>query len=274
MSIAIKNKFCSIILPTLLATIAISLSAYAAFHCTFVQFVIPPATYSHEQAGLWGYLWWDRSVHKYTCHAYQYHPEAEEKFVVDGMWKAARVFSSLGLIFGGLALMNVLMNMLVTTTCKRCCCYCCKSSSSSSTTNISRLKQLQHYTSKITKSIHENEGNFYLIASLCSSLSLLFVRSNACRHNTIFDLYGDTACRLSAGAKCTYAAMMFWFGAASLVWCRDERESNVMVGASRDDGEGTVDLDDGVESVTVPLIQDVIFECEQQQSVYSGRSGR
>mmetsp|Transcript_13476 Transcript_13476/g.20344 ORF Transcript_13476/g.20344 Transcript_13476/m.20344 type:complete len:288 (-) Transcript_13476:504-1367(-) len=285
MSISIKNKFCSIILPTLLASIALSLSTYAAFHCTFVQFVIPPATYSHEQAGLWGYLWWDRSVHKYTCHAYPSGAEEKEEFLVDGMWKAARLFSSLTLMFGGVALMHV----LVTTTCIRCCCCCfccCKSSSSfSANNNSSRLKQLQHYISKITKSIHKNEGNFYLLASLSSSLSLLFLQSNACQHNTIFNLYGDTVCRLSTGAKCTYAAMVFWFGAASLVWFRDEGESSammmMMVGGSGSsssitssrEGGGTIDLEDGVESATVPLIQDVVFECEQQ-SVYSGRSGR
>jgi len=209
-------------------------------------------------------------VHKYTCHAY-HHPAGaeEEEFVVDGMWKAARGFSSLTLIFGGLALMNVLMNMMVTTTtCKLCCC-----KSSSSSTTSSRLKHLQYYTSTINKSIYRNEGNFYLVASLCSSLSLLFVRSNACQHNTIFDLYRDNVCRLSTGAKCTYAAMMFWFGAASLVWFRDERENNaMMVGGSSREGEGRIDLDDGVESATVPLIQDVVFECEQ--SVDSGRSGR
>mmetsp|Transcript_98 Transcript_98/g.211 ORF Transcript_98/g.211 Transcript_98/m.211 type:complete len:253 (-) Transcript_98:371-1129(-) len=240
MSIAIKNKFFSVVLPTVLAAVALILSACAAIDCAFVQFVIPPATYGHEHVGLWGYQWWDREKHKYICLAYP------EEMVIDGKWKAARGFSCLALTFGAVAVANELLR-----TCKRCCCR-------------KLLSTRVRCCANVGASVRHQEPNLYLACSLCSSLSLLFLHSNACQHNKIFNLMGDHACRLSTGAKCTYAAMALWFGASSLVMFREEGDATEEGVEPRNSNE--------VESATVPLIQDVVFECEQ--STYSGRSKR
>eukprot|EP00584_Thalassiosira_punctigera_P004880 CAMPEP_0172529024 /NCGR_PEP_ID=MMETSP1067-20121228/3213_1 /TAXON_ID=265564 ORGANISM="Thalassiosira punctigera, Strain Tpunct2005C2" /NCGR_SAMPLE_ID=MMETSP1067 /ASSEMBLY_ACC=CAM_ASM_000444 /LENGTH=70 /DNA_ID=CAMNT_0013313013 /DNA_START=669 /DNA_END=881 /DNA_ORIENTATION=- len=58
--------------------------------------------------------------------------------------------------------------------------------------------------------------------------------------------------------------MALWFGASSLVMFREEGDATEEGVEPRNSNE--------VESATVPLIQDVVFECEQ--STYSGRSKR
>jgi len=179
--------------------------------------------------------------------------------VIDGRWKAARGFSSLGLVFGGLALVNVFL-----TCCRKGWC-CCKSSS------FTRIRCCTTTTTTTNSTANSQlVGTFYLLSALCSSLSLLFLHSNACQHNTIFNLMQDHQCQLSTGAKCTYAAMVLWFIASSLVLLVEERRE------VEEGGEGGGrNLEDGVEDASdgarEPLIQDVVFECEQ--STYSGRDG-
>jgi hypothetical protein len=104
-------------------------------------------------------------------------------------------------------------------------------------------------------------GWLYLLACICSSLSLLFLRSNACQSNTIFNLMQDHQCKISTGAKCTYAAMTLYFVAGSILLLNE--------GDTKDDDR------DGIEdaSNTEPLIQDVIFECEVSRSSSSSLGG-
>lgn len=230
MSHPVRTKLCTVVLPTLLATVAILLSTYASLHCNFVKFVVPPATFSYEQAGLWGYQWWDHGVGRYTCHAYP------TSTVIDLWWKGARVFSSLTLMLGGFALVNF---FAVT-----CCTLGCKSSSS---------KLVTRWCTRGTI------GTCYLASSFSASLSLLFLRSNAVQHNTIFNLVQDHECAISVGAKCMYAAIGLWFASSSLVLLVDERKNEEK---GRDDSH---------RSLQEPLIQDVVFECEQ--STYSSRGG-
>lgn len=167
------------------------------------------------------------------------------------MWMAARGFSSLTLALGGLAVANSLFAAFGAAR-RRCCCERSPSD---------RIKL--GFFIATSKAIRRNESNLYLACSLGSSLSLLFVRGNACQHNTIFDLMRDHECKLSTGAICTYVAMGLWFVAASLAMFREERE---------DAEGGETGNSNGMENATVPLIQDAVFECEQ--SVYSNRSGR
>lgn len=226
MSHPVGKKLCTL-LPTLLATIAIFLSSYASLSCNFVVFVLSPATFSYEQAGLWSYKWWDHGVGKYTCHAYP------ESMVIDVWWKVSRGFSLLTLMLGGFALTNI---FVVT-----CCTRCCKSSSS---------EPMTQWCTRGTV------GTCYLASCISTSLSLLFLRSNAAQHNTIFNLVQSHECRLSAGAKCMYAAMGLWFASSSLVVLADEKRNEEVVG------------EDSPQN-SQPLIQDILFECEQ--STYSGR---
>lgn len=242
---------CSV-LPTLFAANALVLSSIAAFDCKFVKFVVPPATESHEQAGLWNYSWWDRNVEKYTCHAYP--PSTDVGGIeIDAYWRAARGFSSLTLIFGGLIVFVNISLWAYSCSCRR---YCCNTSQSSSSI------RLRYCTTSTIYTNGQVGGTLYLIPVICSSLSLLFLKCNACQLNTIFNLMQDHTCMLSTGAKCTYVAMALWFVAALLAMVNEEREVN---GVS-DGGDG-IDCDERTE----PLIQDVVLECEQ--SVYSGRDG-
>lgn len=54
-------------------------------------------------------------------------------------------------------------------------------------------------------------GTICLAACVCQTFSLVFLRSNGCQDNVIFNLMRNHNCQLSTGAKCTYAAMCFWF---------------------------------------------------------------
>jgi len=67
----------------------------------------------------------------------------------------------------------------------------------------------------------------------------------------------DHECRLAEGAKCTYVAMFLWFVAASFSVMNEERRASE--GGEQSDVGNSIDNDGARE----PLIQDVIFECEQ-----------
>lgn len=251
---AMKNKLRTI-LPILLASAALALSSYAAFDCNFVKFVRPPETgTSNKQAGLWNYRWWDRDVQRYTCHAYPENDNDAITIEVDGLWKAARGFSTLTLIIGGMAVGSV----FATT--------CCKLSRCGSRQSSSGLRFFG--ISSSIGNVNNAIGSFYLICCLCSCLSLIFLRSNACQHNTIFNMLRDHECGLSSGAKCTYAAMALWFLAGSIALMDDEGTGG---GGRVSSGNGAGDANDHGDDAREPLIQDVIFECEQ--STYSGRDG-
>ena len=68
-------------------------------------------------------------------------------------------------------------------------------------------------------------GTLYLLAFICSTFSLLFLRSNACQHNTIFNLTNNHQCVLSTGVHLTYTAMILYFIAASILILNDESDS-------------------------------------------------
>ena len=109
----------------------------------------------------------------------------------------------------------------------------------------------------ISNSSNQAAGVSYLLCCICSSLSLLFVQSNACQHNKIFNLMRNKNCILSTGARCTYFSMAFWFIAASLAVLIDEDNKGGTQQHSHDD-----DIEDVNNSIREPLIQ-VDFEYEQ-----------
>ena len=245
---SIKNKICSS-LPTLLASVAFILSSIAAFDCNFVVFVEPPQTNHDEQAGIWSYQWYDRSVQKYTCKAYPTNYEYGMDITIDAYWKASRGFSCLTLIFGGLIVFTNLSLRIYQW-------YCDRAGYIEPSSPASRRRN-SVFTTASGYHVKKQVGiTLYIMACICSCLSLLFLRSNACQHNTIFNLMQDHQCRLGTGAKLTYASMALYFIAASCVLFSEENRTED-------------DIDDANNN-TEPLIQDIVFECEQ--SVYSNGS--
>ena len=166
---------------------------------------------------------------------------------IDGYWKASRAFSSLTLIFGSLIIV-INTSLLVYRVCFNI--------SLPSPDNSMYFKHPDGY--QIRKQLG---GWLYLLACICSALSLLFLKGNACQNNTIFNLMQDHQCKISTGAKCTYAAMTLYFVAASILLL-NERD------IEHDDRD---DIEDA--SNTEPLIQDVIFECEVSRSSSSSLGG-
>ena len=250
---SIKNKICSS-LPTLLATVAFTLSSIAAFDCNFVVFVVPPQTDHDEQAGIWNYQWYDRNAQKYTCRAYPTNYEYGMDITIDPYWKASRGFSCLTLIFGGLIVFTNLYLRIYRV-------WHSERSGNIELSSPSRRRRNSVFTTASGYHVKKQVGiTLYILACICSIFTLLlFLRSNACRHNTIFNLTQDHQCRLGTGAKLTYASMALYFIAASCVMLLNEENRT----------EVEDDIDDANNN-TEPLIQDIVFECEQ--SVYSNSS--
>ena len=109
------------------------------------------------------------------------------------------------------------------------------------------------------------------MSSLCTSLTLLFLKSNSCQHNTIFNLMQDHDCILSTGAYCAYLAMGLWFVASSFLLLREEEKRSDVIGNEGGDGDVRNSENEVMDDARVPLIQDVILECKQ--STYSSSYG-
>lgn len=185
------------------ATIALSLSCIGAFGCNFVEFVTPSLQWvqgpyrntdssarilstTHNQSGIWSYEWWDSTNQQYTCHPYP------DSIVIDAKWKASRVLSTVTIVLGGLCLLSFLIN---------------------ATMNFFVLRprrRKQQY-------LYQLYATICLIACICETFSLVFLRSNGCQNNVIFNLMRNHTCQLSTGAKCTYVAMFFWFTAGTVI---------------------------------------------------------
>ena len=216
-----------------------------------MKFIVPPAKDSNEQAGLWNYQWYDSNSHSYTCHAY---PNSDKSngidIKIDAYWMAARGFSCLTLIFGGLILVvNTFLLMY-----RLCYEQRPRDDESSIVTASGRI----YFTTTSGQYIKKQVGGtLYLLAFICSTFSLLFLRSNACLHNTIFNLTNNHQCVLSTGVHLTYTAMILYFIAASILLLNDESDS----GSEERDAVG--DYANNNTAISEPLIQDVVFECEQ-----------
>ncbi|EJK67281.1 hypothetical protein THAOC_11714 [Thalassiosira oceanica] len=173
-------------------TAAYTLSLSAATSCRFVEFTLPNQTHSNNQAGVWRYEWWDHSRQRYVCKAYP------EDYEIDPLWKASRGFTVIVIVLGAV---TVLMEAF---------------------TIVMRFRS--KYSSNRVKSANVI---FLLVLSMCSSLSLVFLRSSACQRNTIFDMLNNHQCRLSSGAFQTYAALMLWFSAGCMAIYFDGKESRI-----------------------------------------------
>lgn len=228
----IRKRF-PLLFSLLFATIAFSLSCIGAFGCNFVKFVTPTQatsqitdiestdsktriqSVSHNTSGIWSYQWWDSSTKRYTCHAY---PDSID---IDLKWKVARILSTLTIILGGLYLLSLPIYRVIP------CCY-----------HSSQRKQQQYH--------YQFWGVICLTACVSETFSLIFLQSNACQDNVIFNLMRNHSCELSTGAKCTYAAMLFWFAAGFLILSNPDNE-NLEEQAEEEDA-----------NLEEPLLQEVV----------------
>ena len=75
----------------------------------------------------------------------------------------------------------------------------------------------------------------------------------------------DHECKFSSGAKCVYAAMILWFVAACFTLVNHDRTEGA---------QNAVDIEETDNNdATEPLIQDIIFECEQSTYSRDGDDG-
>mmetsp|Transcript_29438 Transcript_29438/g.62493 ORF Transcript_29438/g.62493 Transcript_29438/m.62493 type:complete len:222 (+) Transcript_29438:112-777(+) len=202
------------ILVSIFAATAFLLAWAAEFGCAFISFT---STSGFNQPitvkfGIWTYQFWTiatsvgGSVIFETCHSY---PSTVH---IDSNWKAARAFSTLAVVFGGIFLFANLI-----------------------TACTSPLRR----TSRA-------EAPAFIVACFFQGLALLLLNSAACNDNSLVrHLQKDVAnlgntemefpdtCSISTGAKCTISAIVFWFLAAmastmSLRAEKKEEENNVI----------------------------------------------
>lgn len=189
------SSICYSIITSVFAATAFLLSWAAGLECKFVSFATTSGFVEpvKVQFGIWSYQFWTvatstgGSVIFETCHRYP--PD----FVVDGNLKAARAFSTLAFIFGGVFLFSNLLSSCV-----------------SPLRNTPKL-----------------EAPAFLVACIFQGLTFLLLHSSLCTDNALIaKLEGDVAslgnsgvefpetCSVSTGARCTIAAIVFWFMAA------------------------------------------------------------
>ena len=162
-------------------------------------------------------IWYRQSVelYNYTASGNGYYQVStctdynNDDIDVDPSWMAARAFSTMVLILGGIALLIALVTCCIGNNNK---CYCVPS-------NIDLMN-----------------GIIYLLISLLQGLTLIILSSQLCQNNgditkmmenggVIIDNNFPEKCNLSQGAKCIISATVLWFfaGIMSLISYKGER---------------------------------------------------
>jgi hypothetical protein len=193
------------ITATLFSAVAFLLSWSAEFGCKFISFVSTSGFKDPVRInfGIWYYQAWtiatsvNGSVIFETCHRY---PSTVE---IDSAWKAARAFSTLTVIIGGVLLFSTLISACV---------------------------------SPEKRNLTKSEGVGYILCCLFQGLSLLLLNSGVCKDNglvetlkasmPLIDLDFDDTCSISTGARCAIAATVFYFlaGVASIQADKAEKQ--------------------------------------------------
>eukprot|EP00985_Skeletonema_marinoi_P013673 scaffold6831_cov144-Skeletonema_marinoi.AAC.1 len=222
--VPISRELCRSALPSVFAVIAFFLAWIGSLGCEFVQFTLLPTTNYNNNATQnpitvhFG-IWYRQSVEFYnysdsnggggyykvsTCTGY-----SDDNINIDPSWMAARAFSILVLILGGIALLLALAT---------CCC-----ANHVHVTNINRFN-----------------GGIYLLVTLFQGLTLIILSSKLCQNNDdIRQVMGQEnvmysfpdECNLSEGAKCIISATAFWF-LAGILSCTSFRAGRKKMGAS------------------------------------------
>lgn len=161
--------------------------------CDFVQFTAEAASESEPAVsrgfGLWGYRHWSAASTSadgtvaYLVESCAAYPLAMRP---DAAWQAARAFAVLAVLFALLVLVFKF--------------------------GVSFTKD------GVTAAKRERcAAPLFLLVALCQGLTLLFLRSDACRDNLLVELGAldfPATCRLSTGARLCIASMVFWLLAA------------------------------------------------------------
>lgn len=186
---------CYSIITSILAATAFLLNWASAFGCNFVSFT-STAGFTQPVSvnfGIWSYQFWTiatsvgGSVIFETCHKYP------ADVAIDSDWRAARAFSILAIIFGGLYLFtNLIMGCIAP-----------------------------------VRAASRTEGPAFLCASIFQGLSLLLLNSSVCNDNTLLKQLQNDAedmgnlgmnfqdtCSMATGGKCAIAATVIYFAAA------------------------------------------------------------
>mmetsp|Transcript_4187 Transcript_4187/g.8698 ORF Transcript_4187/g.8698 Transcript_4187/m.8698 type:complete len:226 (-) Transcript_4187:40-717(-) len=201
------------LLSSVFAASAFILSWVAEFNCHFLKFTnakptIPP----NVHFGIWAYQFWTTATNVdgtyifETCHTYPDQTGSGAILHVDSKWKAAKAFSVLTLIIGGVVFFS---NMI------RGC----------------RPKYAEMLF------VSRGEAVLYVLTSFFSGMTLIVLDSDLCKHNILMEEvdaaspnteFGDT-CEMSRGAKCVIAATVFWFcaGLTSYQGWKAEKEEAV-----------------------------------------------
>lgn len=178
------------IVTSIFAAVAFLLGLEAAISCTFISFhsnsgFSEPVT---MRFGIWTWESWTfvtstggSTVVYETCSHYP----SDEK--IDSNWKAARAFSTVALVVGGVFLFSNLILSCI-----------------SSSQNKLRF-----------------EGLCFMLTSIFQGLSLLLLGSVLCNDNDLViklseeinlrDFGMETTCSMHSGANCAITAVVFWF---------------------------------------------------------------
>ena len=239
------HRFCRSALPSFFAVIAFFLAWKGSLGCEFVQFTLLPtnsnnATVDDEPITVHFGIWYRQSVEFYnytdstggggyykvsTCEDY------DESIVIDPSWMAARAFSVLVLILGGLALLLALAT---------CCC-----PNHVQVTNIGRLN-----------------GSIYLLVTIFQGLTLIVLPSKLCRNNDyiqqkmghdIVEYTFPEECNISEDAKCIISATVFWF-LAGVLSCITSRAGRKKI--------ETRSVHEHVSYFAEPLLHDVSYSAD------------
>lgn len=205
------QRFYRSAIPSVFAVIAFFLAWVGSLGCEFVQFTLLPTNLNNativgdEPITVHFGIWYRQSVEFYnytdsnggdgggyykvsTCAGY------DDSIAIDPSWMAARAFSILVLILGGLTLLFALAT---------CCC-----ANHIHVTSIGRMN-----------------GGVYLLLMLFQGLTLIVLPSKLCQNNDyIRQKMGQDnvaysfpeECNISEGAKCIISATVFWFLAGVL----------------------------------------------------------
>lgn len=229
------HSFCSSIIPSVFAVVAFFLAWMGTLGCRFIQFdlttnnstttrasITTTTTTSQDFITVHFGIWYRQSVelYNYTASGNGYYQVStctdynnDDNIDVDPSWMAARAFSTMVLILGGIALLIA----LVTCCCvggsnnNKCCC--------------------------VPSNIDLMNGIIYLLISLLQGLTLIILSSQLCQNNgditkmmengdvIVIDNNFPETCNLSQGAKCVISATVLWFfaGIMSLNLYKGER---------------------------------------------------
>ena len=162
-------------------------------------------------------IWYRQSVelYNYTASGNGYYQVStctdynNDNIEVDPSWMAARAFSTMVLIFGGISLLIALVTCCIGNNSSSCC---------------------------VPSNIDLMNGIIYLLISLLQGLTLIILSSQLCQNNgditkmmengdVIVDNNFPEKCNLSQGAKCIISATVLWFfaGIMSLISYKGER---------------------------------------------------